>query len=520
MNKLNRARTRKGIAAILDATGLTQAQLAEMIGASLGTVKSWTRKNNPSPISYEFETEVLIATGAVIRADGSVVTHWRVGRDCGLLTCVWAKDGISNHKHMPPFPRSAPSIRDYYANEQERIRVQILGEKDETILFTDSEKLAEYYVAKAKLQPIEFDPQESEHIQHKKELRRVPASQRSGPYGYQGDLNFEYDSIIVTMPIICNHDIGKIMSLNASTYSTGSVPELGFTLGTIFFSVDIKGYGFQSNADQAATAINHSKDLVKQMIGWKNSDIASGNRGLENFVHRLITDRKSKLEDDKSLLASLVQKVSIPLKQKPQEAASRITLDPKSMVQKVKPNPKMPEEYTLDRSKVLDIIQFINNQGRQFEQTPSTYKTFGEEDLRNVILVTLNSLFEGKATGETFSKKGKTDIHLNIDKGNILIAECKLWSGKALYSKTIDQLLGYLTWRNNFGVMITFVNQKSFSKVLDEAPNRIKEHPSFRSGYHKMDSTHFMSMHVLPDDEMKNVEIHHLFYNLYVDVKS
>ena len=75
------------------------------------------------------------------------------------------------------------------------------------------------------------------------------------------------------------------------------------------------------------------------------------------------------------------------------------------LLKKVKPNPSLPEEYVLDRSKVLDVISIIDNQGRQFEKTPKTYKDFGEEDLRNVILVSLNSLFEGKATGETFSHK-------------------------------------------------------------------------------------------------------------------
>lgn len=40
----------------------------------------------------------------------------------------------------------------------------------------------------------------------------------------------------------------------------------------------------------------------------------------------------------------------------------------------------------------------------------------GEEALRDVLLVSLNSIFEGKATGETFSKRGKTDIYLNINK--------------------------------------------------------------------------------------------------------
>jgi len=139
----------------------------------------------------------------------------------------------------------------------------------------------------------------------------------------------------------------------------------------------------------------------------------------------------------------------------------------------------------------------------------------GEEDLRNILLVSLNSLFAGKATGETFLNKGKTDIYLNIDKGNILVCECKIWDGKSLYHKTIDQLLNNLTWRNNFGIMITFVKVKNFSNILGQIKEIITQHPSYKTGIQQISDTHFLSHHKLTQDEFKNVEINHLFYNLY-----
>jgi hypothetical protein len=216
-------------------------------------------------------------------------------------------------------------------------------------------------------------------------------------------------------------------------------------------------------------------------------------------------------------MASLVQKINIPLKQKTHEAAQRIKLDQKPMVRTLKPNPERPEEYVLDQSKVLDLISVIDNQGRQFEKTAKTYKDMGEENLRDIILVGLNSIFEGKATGETFSNHGKTDVYLNIDKGNILVSELKIWAGKGLYSKTIDQLLGYLTWRHNFGIMITLVKQKNFSRIIDEVADAIKAHQSYRAGFRKHSPTHYVSTHVLPQDESKSVEVYHLIFNLYYD---
>ena len=406
-------------------------------------------------------------------------------------------------------------ISDYYREQQEMIESIILRESDETILYSATEELVAYYCSHHSFAPIEFDPERQPSFEHTKAVRIVPAHRREAFYQNEGDLKFEYESIIITFPIIPNENTSNILSLTSSTHSLSGEPQVSIGRDSLQVSIDIKGYGFKYDDDQVAKEVNGVVERVKQWIGWKNNDIIKENAALKAHITNFITQRKAKLNEDSQRIASLVQKINIPLTQKQNPAATRIKLDPKPLVKKVKPNPSLPEEYVLDRSKVLDVISIIDNQGRQFEKTPKTYKDFGEEDLRNVILVSLNSLFEGKATGETFSHKGKTDIYLNIDKGNILICECKIWGGPALYNKTIDQLLGYLTWRHNFGIMITFVKQKNFSKVLSETPAIMQQHVSYRPGFHQNATHHFSSPHVLPHDESRNVEVHHLFYNLY-----
>lgn len=411
--------------------------------------------------------------------------------------------------------RDRPSIDAYYRALQKQVEDQILRERDETILHSDTDELVEYYFSHNSFSPIEFDSERERSFEHRKDVRTVPAHQRDRGYGSDGDLNFEYESISVTLPIIPNEHIQDILGLRSSTHSLSGEPEFKIGHDALYLSIDIKGYGFKYDDDKVAAEVNRETSSVEQLLTWKNNDINKENTALKEHIKNFIIQRKTKLGEDGQRIASLVQKINIPLKPKENPAATRIKLDPKPLVKKVKPNPKLPEEYVLDRSKVLDIISVIDNQGRQFEKTPKTYKDFDEEGLRDVILVSLNSLFEGKATGETFSHKGKTDIYLNIDKGNVLICECKIWGGQALYHKTIDQLLGYLTWRHNFGIMITFVKQKNFSKVLAEAPGIIQQHVSYRSGFQQVSADHFLSHHKLDHDDDKDVEIHHLFYNLY-----
>jgi hypothetical protein len=408
-------------------------------------------------------------------------------------------------------------IAEFYRTRQQQIRDSILCENDDVILYSNTEEMIEYYSVNNCLDPIDFDPTQQATFEPKKELRRVPAEQRESVYRYEGDLNFEYESIVVTMPIVPNENAGAIFAMEASTYSSAGPPNVKLHQNALFLEVDTKGYGFAFDDDRVATEVNRAIESVKQWIAWKNSDIIGGNSQLKQAIRQIIEERKVKLEADKSRIEALTKKINIPLKQKTSEAATRIRLDAKPLVKRIKPTPQLPEDYVLDRSKVLDIITLIDNQGRQFEKTPKTYRDIGEEGLRDVILVGLNSVFEGKATGETFSAKGKTDIYLNIDKGNVLISECKLWSGQALYLETIDQLLGYLTWRHNFGIMITFVKQKNFTNVLAAIPQIIPKHSSYRSGYQIISANHYLSNHVLPHDDAKHVEIHHLFYNLYAE---
>lgn len=411
--------------------------------------------------------------------------------------------------------RNQVFISDYYGVLLKKVQDQILREKDETILHSDSDELLDYYFSHNSLEIIEFDSEQPSTFEHKKQIRTVPAHNREEFYSREGDLDFEYESISVVMPIIPNNNTKTILELQSSTYSLSGEPQVTIGYNAIYFNIDIKGYGFKYDDDKIASEVNGNIESIKTWIGRKNADIVKENSQLKPSIKAFIEQRKLKLNEDSQRINSLTQKINIPLRQKENEAVTRIKLDSKPLVEKVKPNPKLPEEYVLDHSKVLDIVSVIDNQGRQFEKTPKTYKSFEEEGLRDIILVSLNSLFEGKATGETFSNKGKTDIYLSIDKGNVLISECKIWGGKSLYGKTIDQLLGYLTWRQNFGIMITFVKQKNFSKVLDEVPTAITQHNSYKLEFKKISDTHFLSHHVLKQDDSKNVEIHHLFYNLY-----
>ena len=83
------------------------------------------------------------------------------------------------------------------------------------------------------------------------------------------------------------------------------------------------------------------------------------------------------------------------------------------------------------------------------ERNPSSFASLDEEAIRDHFLIQLNGHYEGGATGETFNASGKTDILIREGNKNVFIAECKFWRGPKIFADAVNQLLGYLTWRDS-----------------------------------------------------------------------
>ena len=391
-----------------------------------------------------------------------------------------------------------------------------MRESEEQILGSDVDELAQYIFERYALSPIEVDSERETSWDLQDYLKDIPANRREGFYANEGTLrDFAAQRGIVEVPILPNKDLDTISKLQGNTFSM-SYSDKDFHWGhdTVSRSFPVKDYQYQIDEQGIANEVKRMHQSIEETIRWKNEAIVKCNQELLAHIKFHIQQRRGAIEQQKDKMAALTKTIDIPLKKKPSAGAQVVRVAHTPLVQRIKPKAKLPEEYVLDAARVHDIISLLDNQARSFEQTPQVFKDLGEENLRDVLLSNLNSVFEGGATGETFSKNGKTDIYLKIAKGQILICECKIWGGKALYAETIDQLRSYLTWRHNYGIMITFAHIKDFTKVLRESEEAIKNHPSYLGGFKKIADTHFVSKHKVDDDE-KEVEVHHLFYHLY-----
>lgn len=136
-------------------------------------------------------------------------------------------------------------------------------------------------------------------------------------------------------------------------------------------------------------------------------------------------------------------------------------------------------EPLLDEAEYSHILEVMRSVSLVMERSPRTFATLDEEALRTHFLLQLNGHYEGGATGETFNACGKTDILIRVENKNIFIAECKFWTGGKGFGGAIDQLLGYLTWRDAKCALIVFNKRKDsvgVARKMHEEMEKRSEH--------------------------------------------
>ncbi|MEK7571244.1 MAG: hypothetical protein AAB553_03130 [Patescibacteria group bacterium] len=386
------------------------------------------------------------------------------------------------------------SVQGYYLNIPKHIDAEVNNNAD--IASIDAAEYIDYLYEKYSLEPIERDTSRNVSLEEQKEWRK-----HEGYLG--GPIQTEVTQLRIGYPIKINSKTEEVFALDWQIMPSHNW-ELDTIHGYIYYSV--------MNTPQA---VKNEVELLDRVISNKKALIEEKNPILKKKIAEIVEQRKKKISTDTERFNKLIKEIDIPLEIINRDAVKPITLGFKEPIKAlIPPQPKVQEEYILDKAKVLTILEIVDNVASNWEAAPAAYNKLVEEELRNIILSSLNSVFAGKATGETFSKKGKSDIHLNIAKGAILIMECKKWAGEKSLQEAVDQLFRYLTWRHNYGVIIIFSNNQSFTNVLTTVKATIQTHQTYKNGFREINTSHFESQHAFPDDVHKTVEIHSLVYNL------
>ncbi|WP_080405399.1 hypothetical protein [Burkholderia ubonensis] len=362
---------------------------------------------------------------------------------------------------------------DWFSVEQHRgiaVDQEIDAYHPDKLLNTSDDALIDYFqkkygmvVPKIDRDAISVDQRETRIDVSQDPVRYI--SNRSRPFHVSGTL------IEVEIPFSGDE---QFFYVQPTTFSLN--PPRGTIRGS---SLIIQIQGTNLEPGHVKQQIESTLADIETNLNYLRSAAEQFNRKICSQAQGKITVRKQKLLKDRNLVANL----GFPMKQREGAAGTyaspavrkKITpAQPPASTASFTPEPALTDDHY---NNILDIM---TNMVRVMECSPAAFAHSDEEAIRTHFLVQLNGHYQGQASGETFNYEGKTDILIKDRGRSLFIAECKFWRGEKAYLETIDQLLGYLTWRDTKSAIVIFNRNKNFTDVLAKVRESTESHPKFR----------------------------------------
>jgi hypothetical protein len=357
-------------------------------------------------------------------------------------------------------------LRGSLDSQRQKMLDEIAGYPTNELLNTGTERLLDYFEEKYRAEIPEldesgavFDQQETQ-IDVRNDWGRA-VMDRSRPALAPGT-RFEF-SIPFTGDAV-------LFDMRASTSSFNS-PSAIIKNGHVVLAYERTDH----NVDALKADYVRDLDAIKKALGWVCNDAEPFNASLRGVAQRAIEERRARVLANQNVAAA----IGIPFKRRDDAAktyaAPEVRRKPPITRPAASTKPYAPEP-TLEMTEYDNILSVIRGMTLVMERNPHAFAEMHEPGIRDHILVQLNGHYEGQATGETFNFEGKTDILIRVDGKNIFIAECKFWDGPKSLTDTIDQLLGYATWRDSKLAIVLLYRGRNFGDILAKVPLTVLAH--------------------------------------------
>lgn len=253
------------------------------------------------------------------------------------------------------------------------------------------------------------------------------------------------------------------------------------------------------DSDKLQKGLSRTRGEITQYLGYVTGQVDSFNGSLSAMVRQTVEKRRSAIQANEELAASL----GLPVHRR---AGAPPTYRVPAARKKLRPTKKPPAtpmghptpELPLDTYD--EILGMIQQMAEVMERSPSAFRSMDEEAIRTLFLVHLNAQYEGNATAEAFTYHGRSDIFIRAEDRSVFIAECKFWKGAKKFQDAINQLLNQATWRDGKIALLLFNRNKNFTSVLGNARDALDSHPKRTGDVITKGKTHFRcSMHHVDD---------------------
>lgn len=373
---------------------------------------------------------------------------------------------------------SQQNFHEAAQRRKEALVQEISGYDMATMLATPIEKLAKDFEERYAMNPPRLKSDEIYLLDSPKEVTtRERVRDRIWPDEY---VNMNRSHIQFTVCVPFEGDV-SLFSLRPSSYQYSLSRTVNATLNGN--EVHISYHEPIDNGRQLDLNALYEGDvrMIETNLQHLSSDAQNFNRELPSLIQQKLNERRQNAEKN----SNIIQSLKIPIKKRDDipttYAIPEIRRKP-SIVESPKTKAFTPEP-TLAVDEYEHILTIIKDMALAMERSPSTFAKLTEEEIRDFFLIHLNGHYQGNATGETFNGSGKTDILIRHRNANAFIAECKFWKGQRKMQEAIDQLLGYVTWRDTKTAILLFNKQPDLSVVLAKTNKAIKAHKDFKAEY-------------------------------------
>jgi len=372
---------------------------------------------------------------------------------------------------MDPF--QTYSLRDVFADRLSKIDASIDLFSDDQMLANDLEVLALNLCESHRIDPVEiYDGERSKPDIKKCKIQYNTPNPRF--WGCDGPVVLDGISLTFTFPYGGSQ---FLFQCNGSTHSYGPFPQLDFIGSTfrITYQFEVDEASKPEWRDILDKKVSDDIARLKRELGYINEDVRRDNSQLKSTILRKLEERRRK----SALFFDVVKQFDIPLYKG--DCVNRLVEVHKRMVPISDVYKPQSVNYSISDQMYLDILSTIKSAASTMETTPDSYARMDEEDLRNVLLVALNSVYHGQANGEAFRNQGKTDICIKAENNAAYIAECKVWKGEKKVIDALKQLDSYATWRDCKTSLIYFVIKKDFIAIVDKMKAALASVPEVRN---------------------------------------
>lgn len=395
---------------------------------------------------------------------------------------------------------SEGSLRDLTERQLAAMRSEIQSEEKNRLLNMNEEEYVEYLVQKYSLEPLAF-LWDDLYVTDQEAM--IPAEMFPRSFNVYPGKRYSKQVVTYHVPFEGDRELLRYTPSSRIMWST----EVDVHSDSISFNI----INWRDDPEE----IKRDADAIMSHIRTQHQNVAQEvaqfNAGLRAVVQAAVQARKQQHLKESNLLANL----GVPVKKSPRTPGtfSVPSIKKKIIVKPTAPDTAFTPEPTLDVSLYKEILLLCHDTGVEMERHPSIYADKDEDTLRDHFIMVLSPHFDS-VTGETFNRLGKTDILIRHEGANVFVAECKFWGGAKKLHGTIDQVLGYLTWRDSKAAILNFVRNKELDPVLRQVAPAAAEHPCFVSSAPPDREGWFNFKFHLPNDKTRGVSLAVLCFHL------